>query len=302
MPLLSQAREYNARLVWETVKTGPAKRRRVEGLLQREGGRRAAWEDPVVSYIGIFWRRQRGNMTSHQWRQQVQDFVATTCKRWDIPTCCGGILVGPVTKRARTAQQGAEKDKLVFRREEPEADELMDTIASKVSWDAPAKRFLYAADSQLLHQVVCGHSTLHESNYGLLFTRVLNRIVGHMTHGWRPPQLHEDPVQWWRRCHNKVADGLADLTMDRRTTWRKQFDTTLDAMKSNIVVQTDGGLREDDCAAAAWIIGLWGTVDGKDVFEPFIIHGTFLELPCTAFGAEAIALDEASAEVAMLRS
>ena len=90
--------------------------------------------------------------------------------------------------------------------------------------------------------------------------------------------------------------------MDRRSTWCKRFDTTLDMTKCNVVVQTDGGMREDDCAAAAWIIGLWGSVDGKDVFEPYIIHGTFLELPCTVFGAEAIALDEASAEAAKLLS
>ena len=63
---------------------------------------------------------------------------------------------------------------------------------------------------------------------------------------------------------------------------------------ANVIIQTDGGLRDGDCAAAAWIIGLWGRIDGQCIYEPLMVHCTFLELPCAVFRAEAIALDEAS--------
>ena len=83
-------------------------------------------------------------------------------------------------------------------------------------------------------------------------SRVLDRIISRMGKGWRPPQLHEDPVQWWRRSHNRVADGLTDLTMDKRKTWETRYETTaLTLNGSNVVIQTDGGLWEGDCAAAA---------------------------------------------------
>ena len=100
---------------------------------------------------------------------------------------------------------------------------------------------------------------------------------------------------WWiSRKINKIADGLADLTMDRRCSWEQEYDTKLTLKAANLVVQTDGGLREGNCGAAAWIIGLWGDAGKGDVFEPLIAHGTFLETPCSSFGAEAIALDEAT--------
>ena len=94
-----------------------------------------------------------------------------------------------------------------------------------------------------------------------------------------------------------MADGLADLTMDRRQSWSKKYITKLDPQHSNLVIQTDGGLREGDCAAAAWIAGLWGRLDGAPLFEPLMVQGTFLESNVSVFSAEAIALDEATTAV-----
>ena len=61
-----------------------------------------------------------------------------------------------------------------------------------------------------------------------------------------PPQRWDDPVMYMPRCHNKVADGLADLTMDRQCSWHHRFDTMLNLHEANIVVQTDGGLRGEE--------------------------------------------------------
>ena len=58
--------------------------------------------------------------------------------------------------------------------------------------------------------------------------------------------------------------------------------------------------REGDRAAAAFIIGLWGEAGGTHKYEPFAAHGTILDAHCAMFMAEAIALDEAAAEVRRL--
>eukprot|EP00746_Dinoflagellata_sp_MGD_P151588 gnl/MRDRNA2_/MRDRNA2_83144_c0_seq1.p1 gnl/MRDRNA2_/MRDRNA2_83144_c0~~gnl/MRDRNA2_/MRDRNA2_83144_c0_seq1.p1 ORF type:complete len:117 (+),score=18.35 gnl/MRDRNA2_/MRDRNA2_83144_c0_seq1:179-529(+) len=80
----------------------------------------------------------------------------------------------------------------------------------------------------------------------------------------------------------------------------KTFPTTLEVGASNLIVQTDGGRRDGDCAAAAWIIGLWGqTADGY-CYEPWIAHGTFMDASVTVFAAEAIALDEAAARMQII--
>lgn len=45
------------------------------------------------------------------------------------------------------------------------------------------------------------------------------------------------------------------------------------------------------------IIGLWGDNGQGLVYEPLLAHGTILPASTTAFAAEAIALDEATAAV-----
>ena len=71
----------------------------------------------------------------------------------------------------------------------------------------------------------------------------------------------------------------------------------MDPQRCNWIVKTDGGVREEDCAAAAWILGLWGLHGGSPLFEPWKIQGTFLDPGVSVFAAEAIALDEATQEV-----
>ena len=44
----------------------------------------------------------------------------------------------------------------------------------------------------------------------------------------------------------KVADGLADHTMDIRRSWERVFEVSLALQTSNLVIQTDGGLRPDE--------------------------------------------------------
>ena len=64
--------------------------------------------------------------------------------------------------------------------------------------------------------------------------------------------------------------------------------------------QIDGRVQEGDCAAAACIMGSWAETLEGCTYEPLMVHGMFLHSSCSAFGAEAIAFDEASSEVARL--
>ena len=88
--------------------------------------------------------------------------------------------------------------------------------------------------------------------------------------------------------------------MDKGTSWHRNFQSEADVSQRNLVIQTDGGRREGQCAAAAWIIGAWTGNGNEGIFEPLVAHGTFLEATFFVFATEAIALDEASAEVARI--
>ena len=67
-----------------------------------------------------------------------------------------------------------------------------------------------------------------------------------------------------------------------------------------MVIQTDGGLRPGDGAAAAYIIGFWGRSGEKTIFEPLFVAGAFLDSSVTVLTCEAVALEEASAKLANL--
>ena len=107
-------------------------------------------------------------------------------------------------------------------------------------WSRDSRCFVYVTDSQTLQKVVCGHACLTEQVYVPIVTRILDNIAEHLASGWPPPSFWHDPVVWLDRSHNKVADGLADLTMDEGHSWERRFATTLEVDKANIIIQTDG--------------------------------------------------------------
>ena len=95
------------------------------------------------------------------------------------------------------------------------------------------------------------------------------------------------------RKHNKVADGLADFTMDRGESWSKPYHTTLNPNEANIVIQTDGGRRSDQCAAASVVVGVFAMVGGVPDYQPCYAEGTYIDGNVTVFQTELIALDRA---------
>ena len=79
----------------------------------------------------------------------------------------------------------------------------------------------------------------------------------------------------------------------------KSCFTSLTVECSNMIIQSDGGVREA-CGAAAFIIGLWGG-DGFGLrYEPLMVQGTFLRKACICFQAEAVALDEVTLALSTL--
>ena len=118
------------------------------------------------------------------------------------------------------------KDRLVFRNNLPSPDELMDKAAPLVRWARAEKCFIYITDSQLLQQFVCGHARLTGGHCDAMFERITGRMLDHFLRKWGTPTMWGDPVVWMARRHNKVADGLADLTMDSRKSWEKSFTTS----------------------------------------------------------------------------
>ena len=186
----------------------------------------------MVQLMGLDWRTRRNTMTWKDWMQNIRPFVFQFCKQWDLPICIFGdaAVTQPQQQIDYTHSFCGEstKEKLTFRSEMPDSDEVMETAVRIIDWGHPRQCLIFVTDSQILQGVVCGHSSLNNIVYEQLISRIDHRLFVFFKHQWTPPQLLHDLVQWLSRKHNKVADRLADLTMDRRQTWTKTFNTELD--------------------------------------------------------------------------
>ena len=129
-----------------------------------------------------------------------------------------------------------------------------------------------------------------------LFTRVSEKLFELVEGGWLPNRRGANPIQWHRRCWNKIADHLANHTMNAEKSWNQRFEPPggwLDAKSVNFLIHTDGGTRADRCSAAAWHIEIHACVNGASVIFPLCMAGRFFTSPISSFTAEAIALEDA---------
>ena len=90
------------------------------------------------------------------------------------------------------------------------------------------------------------------------------------------------------------ADHLANYTMDVRRSWH-QFcpmpSSDVSLTEANFILHFDGGTREEDCSAAAWILEARVVQDCRLMIFPVAYCGKFLHPPVSSFLAEAIALE-----------
>ena len=268
---------------------GPADRNTSQGKMGAEESG-PAWEDIIVRHFGEFWRDMRDRSNRIAWIELRDDFVSRACADAHVP------LEGYKPRDSSTdlAEHVSKKRRLEFSGAQPEANELQETPAALLRWSSWEKRFLFICDSELLVDAVCGRAVLEEELYEPVLERIVCAIAGFFENGWRPPTDWEDPVVWMRRSHNKVADGLADWTMDHATTWEREYPTTIDITHANVIIQTDGGRRSSMCAAASVVAGVLSIRQGKLIYEPFYARGTFISHDVTVLQTEAIALDEAT--------
>ena len=187
----------------------------------------------------------------------------------------------------------AKKERLRFAGQLPERHEITETPAAMFNWDQWHNRFLFVADAKILVDVICGRAALKSEEDTPLLDRIVNGFCDLFNLGWSAPSVLDDPVVWMPRHENKVADGLADLTMDRGTSWKREFLPRFGLEQSNIVIQTDGGRRSEKCAAASVVVGLLTKTDGQLCYEPWFAQGLYFDINLSVFQTEAIAMETA---------
>eukprot|EP00930_Biecheleria_cincta_P021706 TRINITY_DN16000_c0_g1_i2.p1 TRINITY_DN16000_c0_g1~~TRINITY_DN16000_c0_g1_i2.p1 ORF type:complete len:403 (-),score=38.54 TRINITY_DN16000_c0_g1_i2:13-1221(-) len=286
-------RLFRARSLWESVKTHPLRICRQESWAQRQQRTIPAWDDVLARHLGAFWRQTRDKMTKAVWKEMRDDFIAPTWAIAKLPTEGYKFRSNSV----REEGDASNKDRLRFSGNMPEENEIADTPAALLAWEPWEVRFLFISDSKVLVDVLNGRAALHDEEDIPILERIVTRLHSLVALGWNPPSLLDDPVVWMPRAHNKIADGLADLTMDRKESWERNFHRSVPTSCCTIVVQTNGGRRSEKCAAASMIVGVLSKVDGVCSYEPWFAKGLYFEASLSVFQTEAIALEAAIAWV-----
>ena len=169
-----------------------------------------------------------------------------------------------------------------------------------VEWESPVHRFIFIVDCQVLQRIVCGHTALHTDFHMPLFVRILEHLKWIFEKGLLPPRLVDDPILWVKRDVNKLADYLANVTMDRKRSWKKERSIDMPA-EYNWFAVSDGGARPQ-CSACGWAVGICYKKNNTFVFEPLVVGGEFLVPRVNSFLAEALALERAAEEMRLLIS
>ena len=81
---LLSVQTFRSRILWEATKDINAKRRRLEGFLQRSQGPSTYREDIFVQHLGVAWRTTCATMSWTDWKRQLPTFVKQACRRWGL--------------------------------------------------------------------------------------------------------------------------------------------------------------------------------------------------------------------------
>ena len=107
-----------------------------------------------------------------------------------------------------------------------------------------------------------------------------------------------DPIVWHRREYNKIADYIANHTVDVKKTWHKECrhaQPDLDLQEASFIFHSDGGTRAEQCSSAGWFLEAVVVRNDLRYTFPIALHGQYFAEPISSFLAEAMALDEAIA-------
>ena len=127
----------------------------------------------------------------------------------------------------------------------------------------------------------------------------MNWQYGYVQTGWKPFKNSGDFIEWRLRKHNKIADHVANLTMDNRKSFSWRNEILLEAIRPgncNILIFSDGGTRPaDSVASGGWVAfvlgGHWG--EGDDAVHLLATGGVFINQRVSAFQAEITAAESA---------
>lgn len=267
------------------------------------------WEDPLIAAFGSDWREvMRCCPTLVAWKRLFEQGLTQLCSSWNLPQAAkantkrptrgaGGVgdLACDGSAHDGSASTGGGGDETSGAQWWP----LLTLVHEDANLARPLHTFLMVVDNEALARIASGDAVVREGHYKPPFERITQRSDEVMTTGRLPHGPF--PCAWRPRHLNKLADEAVNKAMTEKGNFLQNFACPLSLDDFRILCFSDGGLcRSTDspprCAGCGWcIIG----VHRSGCMYLFEVGGILMALGSSAFEAELVGLDQATARLMM---
>ena len=204
-------------------------------------GYRIEWDDGFGVAYGGDWRHKRDSCTTlADWLMLYLEFERTVCARWNLPRPVDPAQRHQDTLPSLPPPAKQRRTDAYSLRELPNSH---GEGAPQTEWDGAGGHFCFITDCQPLAGILNGDVVLLNDDLLPLITRVSEKLFEMVEGGWLPNRRGANPIQWHRRCWNKIADHLANHTMNAEKSWNQRFEPPggwLDAKSVNFLIHTYG--------------------------------------------------------------
>ena len=252
----------------------------------------ARWDSILEHLLGPTWLSQLSAVPWSGFRAFAAIQIDAACAVFHLPGLSAprvpGLLAltGPPARASQPPAHSVGRSmppaEPTSRAAAPAASSSSDSFADalghlQTGWSLPGRQLLAVVDARAVADTVTGKASLAEPSLRPLLEAILGRLsAAYTARLWRSHPAF-DAVVWTPRELNKAADALANLAMDRRSSFCYRHCGLLPPPSScNVLCMSDGGLREEGVASFAWAVWLCPAAD-ENTETPLLLAaaGTF---------------------------
>ena len=167
----------------------------------------------------------RSGRNGEEWRAGRDEFARVVGEEWAVR--------GIRKEKEREGKGGWKKKE--GKEEEGEDDEegqrKYKAHPKDRHWDEVGKRVKLVVDNQATANVLNRKAICRSEFFRPIIRRCLNWQYGFVQAGWKPFKDSGDFIEWRLRKFNKIADHVANLTMDNRKSFSWRNTDLLEAIR-----------------------------------------------------------------------
>ena len=250
---------------WEGEKlllaaTDPAQRHEV-WRHRKVGRQRSPWELPLYVALGPSWRTVAETSNAADWKRTTLEAVKILSTLWALPEVPDKPVkpVKPAVKSRRPRGRPKKNNTGAVsgaKRAELPTPEAWATYLQEENWLKPAGCLKHVIDAEVVAGWTNGHTKFLETGCLDDTAQRALELTAAMARTWKCDHRGL-ACEWRKRERNLEADWACNAALDAQTgfCWLKQAP---DPGQANVIIYSDGGLRERAAAAPGRHVAAYG--------------------------------------------